>query len=186
MSLPNRDEAFQLLCEHTRNPNLIKHMLAVEAAMRAYARSFGQDEDLWGITGLLHDFDYEKHPDPEEHPMVGVGILSDKGYPPEVLHAIKSHATYLSVPRNSLLDKALFAVDELTGFIVAVTLMQPSRKLADLKTSSVRRKLKQKGFARAVSREDIHTGALELGVDMDEHIAFVRDAMAGIAQELGL
>ena len=186
MSLPSRDEAFQLLCEHTRNPNLIKHMLAVEAAMRAYARSFGQDEDLWGITGLLHDFDYEKHPDPEEHPMVGVGILTEKGYPPEVLHAIKSHATYLGVPRDSLLDKALFAVDELTGFIVAVTLMQPSRKLADLKTSSVRRKLKQKGFARAVSREDIHTGALELGVDMDEHIAFVRDAMAGIAQELDL
>ncbi len=186
MSIPSRDEAFQLLCEHTRNPNLIKHMLAVEAAMRAYARSFGQDEDLWGITGLLHDFDYEKHPDPEEHPMVGVGILSEKGYPPEVLHAIKSHATYLGVPRDSLLDKALFAVDELTGFIVAVTLMQPSRKLADLKTSSVRRKLKQKGFARAVSREDIHAGATELGVDMDDHIAFVRDAMAGIAQELGL
>ena len=186
MSIPSRDEAFQLLCEHTRNPNLIKHMLAVEAAMRAYARSFGQDEDLWGITGLLHDFDYEKHPDPEEHPMVGVGILTEKGYPPEVLHAIKSHATYLGVPRDSLLDKALFAVDELTGFIVAVTLMQPSRKLADLKTSSVRRKLKQKGFARAVSREDIHAGATELGVDMDDHIAFVRDAMAGIARELGL
>lgn len=186
MSLPSRDEAFQLLCEHTRNPNLIKHMLAVEAAMRAYARSFEQDEELWGITGLLHDFDYEEHPDPDEHPMVGVGILSEKGYPPEVLHAIKSHATYLGVPRDSLLDKALFAVDELTGFIVAVTLMQPSRKLADLKTSSVRRKLKQKGFARAVSREDIHAGASELGVDMDEHIAFVRDAMAGIAQDLGL
>ena len=186
MSIPSRDEAFQLLCEHTRNPNLIKHMLAVEAAMRAYARSFGQDADLWGITGLLHDFDYEKHPDPEEHPMVGVGILSEKGYPPEVLHAIKSHATYLGVPRECLLDRALFAVDELTGFIVAVTLMQPSRKLADLKTSSVRRKLKQKGFARAVSREDIHAGASELGVDMDEHIAFVRDAMAGIAQDLGL
>jgi putative nucleotidyltransferase with HDIG domain len=186
MSLPSRDEAFQLLREHTRNPNLIKHMLAVEAAMRAYARSFGQDEDLWGITGLLHDFDYEKHPGPEEHPMVGVGILTEKGYPAEVLHAIKSHATYLGVPRDSLLDKTLFAVDELTGFIVAVTLMQPSRRLADLKTSSVRRKLKQKGFARAVSREDIHAGASELGVDIDEHIAFVRDAMAGISQELGL
>ena len=186
MSLPSRDEAFQLLCEHTGNPNLIKHMLAVEAAMRAYARSFGQDEDLWGITGLLHDLDYEKHPDPEEHPMVGVRILTEKGYPAEVLHAIRSHATYLGVPRDSLLDKALFAVDELTGFIVAVTLMQPTRKLADLKTSSGRRKLKQKGFARAVSREDIRDGASDLGVDLDEHIAFVRDAMAGIAQELGL
>lgn len=186
MSLPDRDEAFQLLCEHTKNPNLVKHMLAVEAAMRAYAGRFGQDEDLWGITGLLHDFDYEKHPGPDEHPMVGVRILTEKGYPPEIIHAIKSHATYLGVPRDSLLDRALFAVDELTGFIVAVTLMQPSRKLTDLKTSSVRRKMKQKGFARAVSREDIRAGAAELGVDLDEHIAFVRDAMAGIADELGL
>lgn len=186
MSLPGRDEAFQLLCEHTSNPNLVKHMLAVEAAMRAYARKFGQDEELWGITGLLHDFDYEKHPGPEEHPMVGVRILMKKGYPADIIHAIKSHATYLGVPRVSLLDRALFAVDELTGFIVAVTLMQPSRKLADLKTSSVRRKMKQKGFARAVSRDDILTGASELGVDLDEHIAFVRDAMAGIAHELDL
>jgi putative nucleotidyltransferase with HDIG domain len=186
MSLPSRDEAFQLLCDHTRNPNLIKHMLAVEAAMRAYARRFGQNEDLWGITGLLHDFDYEKHPTPEEHPMFGVRILEEKGYPEEMIHAIKAHATYLGVPRESLLDKALFAVDELTGFIVAVTLMQPSRKLADLKVSSVRKKLKQKGFARTVSREDIQTGVEELGIPREEHIAFVIEAMAGIADDLGL
>ena len=185
MSL-NRDDAFALLTEHTENINLIKHMLAVEAAMRAYARKFGQDENLWGITGLLHDFDYEKHPTPEEHPMFGVAILEEKGYPEAMIHAIKAHAPYLGVPRDSLLDKALFAVDELTGFIVAVTLMQPTKKLADLKVSSVRKKIKQKGFARNVSREDIIVGAEELGIELDDHIAFVRDAMNDISDDLGL
>jgi putative nucleotidyltransferase with HDIG domain len=185
MSL-NRDDAFALLTEHTENINLIKHMLAVEAAMRAYARKFGRDETLWGITGLLHDFDYEKHPTPEEHPMFGVAILEEKGYPEAMIHAIKAHAPYLGVPRESLLDKALFAVDELTGFIVAVTLMQPTKKLADLKVSSVRKKIKQKGFARNVSREDILIGAEELGTELDDHIAFVRDAMNEISDELGL
>ena len=185
MSL-NRDDAFALLTEHTENINLIKHMLAVEAAMRAYARKFGRDENLWGITGLLHDFDYEKHPTPEEHPMFGVAILEEKGYPEAMIHAIKAHAPYLGVPRESLLDKALFAVDELTGFIVAVTLMQPTKKLADLKVSSVRKKIKQKGFARNVSREDIIIGAEELGIELDDHIAFVRDAMNDISDDLGL
>ena len=185
MSL-NRDDAFALLTEHTENINLIKHMLAVEAAMRAYARKFGRDENLWGITGLLHDFDYEKHPTPEEHPMFGVAILEEKGYPEAMIHAIKAHAPYLGVPRESLLDKALFAVDELTGFIVAVTLMQPTKKLADLKVSSVRKKIKQKGFARNVSREDIIVGAEELGIELDDHIAFVRDAMNDISDDLGL
>ncbi|MYC15311.1 MAG: HDIG domain-containing protein [Gemmatimonadetes bacterium] len=185
MSL-NRDDAFTLLTEHTENINLIKHMLAVEAAMRAYARKFGRDENLWGITGLLHDFDYEKHPTPEEHPMFGVAILEENGYPEAMIHAIKAHAPYLGVPRESLLDKALFAVDELTGFIVAVTLMQPTKKLADLKVSSVLKKIKQKGFARNVSREDILTGAEELGIELDDHIAFVRDAMNDISDDLGL
>lgn len=186
MAAFNRDEAMAILKEHTENPNLIKHMRAVEAAMRAYAEKFGEDKDLWGITGLLHDFDYEKHPSPDEHPMFGIGILQKKGYPDEMLQAIKAHAPYLGVPRQSLLDKTLFGVDELTGFIVAVTLIQPSRKLADLKVSSVRKKMKQKGFARGVNREDIQTGADELGMDLDNHIAFVRDAMAEIADELGL
>jgi len=185
MSL-NRDDAFALLTEHTENINLIKHMLAVEAAMRAYARKFGRDENLWGITGLLHDFDYEKHPTPEEHPMFGVAILEENGYPEAMIHAIKAHAPYLGVPRESLLDKALFAVDELTGFIVAVTLMQPTKKLADLKVSSVLKKIKQKGFARNVSREDILIGAEELGIELDDHIAFVRDAMNDISDDLGL
>ena len=186
MALPTRDEAMALLHEHTENPNLIKHMLAVEAGLVAYARKYGEDEDLWGITGLLHDFDYEKHPTAEEHPMFGVRILEERAYPDEMIHAIKAHATYLDVPRESLLDKALFAVDELTGFIVAVTLMQPSRKLADLKVSSVLKKMKQKGFARNVSREDIQTGAEDLGVALDEHVTFVAEAMTGISEELGL
>lgn len=186
MAAMDREVAMAILKEHTENPNLIKHMLAVEAAMRAYARKFGEAEDLWGITGLLHDFDYEKHPTPEEHPMFGMGILQGKGYPEEMLHAIKAHAPYLGVPRESKLDKALFAVDELTGFIVAVTLMQPSRKLADLKVSSVRKKMKQRGFAKGVNREDIQTGAEELDMDLEDHIAFVRDAMIEIGDELGL
>ncbi len=186
MALPSREEAFELLEAHTENANLIKHMLAVEAAMRAYARKYGEDEGLWGITGLLHDFDYEKHPTPEEHPAFGVQILEEKAYPEALIHAVKAHAPYLGVPRTNRLDRALFAVDELTGFIVAVTLMQPSRKLADLKVSSVLKKMKQKGFARNVNREDIVTGADELGVPLEEHVAFVAGAMSEISDELGL
>jgi putative nucleotidyltransferase with HDIG domain len=151
-------------------------MLAVEAAMRTHARKFGEDEELWGMRGLLHDFDYEKHPSPEEHPMFGVAILQEQGYPETLIHAIKAHAPYLGVPRESLLDKAL----------VAVTLMQPTKKLADLKVSSVRKKMKQKGFARNVSRDDIQMGAEELDMPLEDHIAFVRDEMNKIADELGL
>jgi putative nucleotidyltransferase with HDIG domain len=186
MSLPTRPEAYSLLSEHTDNPNLVKHMLAVEGILRAYARKQGEDEDLWGLTGLLHDFDYEKHPTPEEHPMFGIGILTEIGYPEEMLHAIKAHAPYLGVPRESPLDKALFAFDELSGFIVAVALMRPSKSLDDLKVSSVKKKMKQAGFARAVSREDIQTGADELGVPLEDHIAFAIDAMREISDELGL
>ena len=142
MELPNRQGAYDLLCEHTENANLIKHMLAVEATLRAYAEKLGEDQDLWGITGLLHDFDYEKHPTPEEHPMFGIGVLTEKGYPEEMLHAIKAHAPYLGVPRESQLDITLFACDELSGFIVAVALMRPSKSLADLKVSSVKKKMK--------------------------------------------
>ncbi|HCK11016.1 MAG: HAD family hydrolase [Gemmatimonadetes bacterium] len=186
MQLPTRQESYDLLREHTQNPNLIKHMLAVEACMKAYAEKLGGEPELWGATGLLHDFDYEKHPTLEEHPMVGIGILNELGYPEEMLHAIKGHAPYLGIPRKSKLDKVLFAVDELSGFIVAVTLMRPSKSLSDLKVSSVKKKMKQAGFARAVSREDIVTGAEELGVDLEEHIAFVIEAMRGISDDLGL
>lgn len=186
MRLPDREEALALLRHYTKNENLVKHMLAVEACMRAYARRFGKDEDLWGLTGLLHDLDYEQHPTPEEHPMVGVGILQERGYPEAMIHAVKAHASYLGVPRESRLDRALFAVDELTGFVVAVTLMQPSRKLSDLKVASVMKKMKQKGFARNVSREDIATGAEELGVPLEAHVAFVIQAMTEVADELGL
>lgn len=182
----NRDEAMVLLKEHTENRNLIKHMLAVEVVMRAYAQKFGEDSDLWGLTGLLHDFDYEKHPNSEEHPMFGVRILEEKGYPEEMIHAIKAHATYLGVPRDNLLDKTLFAVDELTGFIIAVVLMQPTRKLANLKISSVIKKMKQKGFARNVHREDIRTGAKELGIPLEDHVTFVVKAMSSISNDLGL
>ncbi len=186
MPLPTRDGALVLLRAHTENENLIKHMLAVEAAMRAWARKLGENEDLWGLTGLLHDLDYEKHPTPEEHPMFGVGILQEEKFPDEMIHAIKAHATYLGIPRTSDLDKALFAVDELTGFIVAVTLMQPTRKLADLKVSSVRKKMKQKGFARNVNREDIESGAADMDISLEDHIVFVADAMRSISDELGL
>jgi len=175
-----------LLGTHTTNSNLLKHMVAVEAVMRAYARRFGEDEDLWGITGLLHDLDYEKHPTPEEHPAVGARILEEADYPEALVHAVRAHAPYLGVPRETPLDRTLFAVDELTGFIVAVALMRPSRKLGDLKASSVRKKMKQKGFARNVDREDIVTGAEELGIPLNEHLDFVIEAMRSVSDELEL
>ncbi len=186
MALPSRHAAFNLLCEHTENPNLIKHMLAVEVCMRAYAVKSDADPDLWGITGLLHDFDYEKHPTPDEHPMFGIAILTELGYPEEMIHAIKGHAPYLGVARESPLDKALFACDELSGFIVAVTLMRPSKSLSDLKVSSVKKKMKQAGFARGVSREAIRTGADELEIPIEDHIAFCINAMQSVSDALGL
>ena len=168
----NREESWELLCEWTESDSLRKHMLAVEAAMRAYARKFGKDAENWGITGLLHDMDYEKHPTPEEHPMVGVRELERRGYPEDVLEAIKGHADYLNVPRDTLMSKTLYAVDELSGFVMACALVRPEG-LEGLKAKSVRKKMKQKSFAAAVKREDIVGGAEELGVDLNEHIDFV-------------
>jgi len=161
-------------------------MLAVEACMRAYARKFGEDEDTWGITGLLHDFDYEKHPTPEEHPFVGNKILEGRGYSDEVRRAILSHADYSGVKRESRMEKTLFACDELAGFITATALVKPGKSLAEVEAKSVRKKMKDKAFARSVSRDDIINGATDLGVDLEEHIAFCIEAMKGVASELGL
>ncbi len=181
-----RDEAYQLLTEYTKKENLIKHALAVEAAMRAYARKFGEDEEAWGVVGLLHDFDYEMYPSLEDHPFKGAEILRQKGFPEEWVEAILGHAEHTGVPRKTLMAKTLFAVDELCGFITAVALVRPDKKLESVKVKSVKKKLKDKAFARQVSREDIRKGAEELGVDLDEHIAFVLEAMKGIAPQLGL
>jgi putative nucleotidyltransferase with HDIG domain len=181
----NREEAWALMCGWTEGDSLRKHMLAVEAAMRAYARRFGEDEEKWGVTGLLHDMDYEKHPTPDEHPMVGVRELERRGYPEDVLHAIKGHADYLDVPRDTPMSRTLYAVDELSGFIVACALMRPEG-LENMKAKSVRKKMKQKSFAAAVNRDDIVRGAEELGVDLNEHIEFVADALKERSGELGL
>ena len=181
----SRDEAWKLLCEWTKGDSLRKHMLAVEAAMRAYARKFGEDEEKWGITGLLHDMDYERHPTPSDHPMVGVRELERSGYPEDVIEAIKGHADYLDVPRTTPMAKALYAVDELSGFITACALVRPEG-LEGLKAKSVRKKMKQKSFAASVSREDITRGASELGVDLNEHIDFVVAALRKESGTLGL
>src|SRR5918993_3517828 len=171
-----RKQSWEFMCTWTESDSLRKHMLAVEAARRAYARRFGEDEEKWGITGLLHDMDYEKHPTPDEHPMVGVRELERRGYPEDVLEAIKGHADYLDVPRETLLAKTLYAVDELSGFVTACALVRPEG-LEGLKAKSVRKKMKQKSFATAVKREDIVCGAEELGVDLNEHIDFVVAAL---------
>lgn len=181
----NRQDAFNLVCEYTASESLRRHMLAVEAAMRAYARKFGEDENSWGIVGLLHDFDYEKWPDPPNHPLQGAAILTELGYPAEVIYAIKSHADYLTdCPRRSKLDKTLYACDELAGFITATARVRPEG-IFGMRAKSVKKKMKQKSFAAAVSRDDIVRGAEDLGEPLDEHIQFVIDAMAGIAGELG-
>jgi putative nucleotidyltransferase with HDIG domain len=174
------------MTHHTQSISLRKHMLAVEAAMRYYARLFAEDEEEWGVVGLLHDFDYEEHPSPEEHPYVGVEILKQSGYSGEITRAILSHADYTGVTPETPMEKSLYAVDELTGFIVAVALVRPSKSLMDLKVKSVKNKMKDKGFARNVSREDIRKGAEILGLSLEEHIANVIKAMQGIAKELGL
>lgn len=161
-------------------------MLAVEAAMRAYAHRFDEDEELWGLAGLLHDFDYERHPSLDEHPKVGTALLEAKGYPAEVVYAIRSHADALGIPRTNLMDKTLFAVDELTGFITAAALVRPDKSVAGLEAKSVRKRMKDKAFARQVSREDMVAGAALIGVGLDEHIAFVIQAMRTIAPSLGL
>ena len=177
--------------EYTASESLRKHMLAVEGAMRAYARKFGEDEERWGITGLIHDFDYEKSPNnahsaSEEHPAEGVRILKSKGYPDDVLQAILGHAHYTNTPRESRMAKTLFAVDELTGLITATALVRPSKSVHEVEAKSVRKKMKDKAFARGVNRDDVINGASELGVDLDEHITFVIEAMQARSADLGL
>jgi len=186
-----RDEALALMHEYTESDALRKHMYAVEAAIRAYAGKYGEDEEEWGVVGLLHDFDYERYPNDarsptEEHPSFGVGVLREKGLPEPILQAILGHASYTGVPRESLMAKALFAVDELCGFLIACALVRPSRSLADLKVKSVKKKIKDKGFARAVNREEMQQGAEELGVPFDEHVQFVIEALRPIEDRLGL
>jgi putative nucleotidyltransferase with HDIG domain len=182
----DRQQAWELVCQYTASDSLRKHMLAVEAAMRAYARRASADEDEWGIVGLLHDFDYERWPDPPDHPLKGSAILAERGYPEHVIYAIKSHADYLpDCPRISPLDKTLYACDELAGFITAVAKVRPEG-IRGLKASSVKKKLKQKAFAAAVNRDDIANGAADLGVDLTEHVQFVIDAMEVVAADLDL
>ena len=182
----DRESAWRLLCEYTPSENLRKHARAVEACMRAYARRFGEDEEKWGVTGLIHDFDYERWPSAQDHPYQGNKILEERGWPEEIRRAIMSHADYTGVTRETRMEKALFACDELAGFITAAALVRPDKSILSLEAKSVRKRMKDKAFARAVSRDDIVNGAAGLGVDLDEHIAFCIEAMKGIAQELGL
>jgi len=180
-----RSEAWDVLCEYTKNENLRKHALAVEACMRAYARKFREDEEKWGAVGLVHDFDYEVYPNAPDHPLKGSEILKEKGVSEEIRRAILGHATYTGVPRDTLMARTLFACDELAGFVTACSLVRPD-KIASLEAKSVRKRMKDKAFARSVSREDIIKGAGELGVGLDEHITFCIQAMQGIAEPLGL
>ncbi len=190
-SLPTRAEADALMREYTASESLRKHMYAVEAAMRAYAGRLGGDPERWGLAGLIHDFDYERYPNDahspsEQHPSWGVHLLRDKGWPDDILQAILGHAAYTNVPRETPMARALFAVDELTGLITATALVKPTKSVHDVDARSVRKKMKDKAFARGVSREDVLLGTQELGVDLDEHIQFVIDAMRGVAPEIGL
>jgi putative nucleotidyltransferase with HDIG domain len=182
----NRSEAWELLCEFTKSDSLRKHALAVEAAMRHLAHQHGEEEEKWGIVGLLHDFDYEQHPTLNEHPFVGAAILRERGWPEEIARAVLSHGDHTGVSRESLMEKALFSVDELTGLITAVTLVRPSKSIFEVEPSSVRKKMKDKAFARSVNRDDIVKGAEELGVDLNAHIGEVIKAMQSVADDLGL
>jgi len=182
----DRTEAWNLLCEFTQSDSLRKHALAVEACLRAYAEKLGGDKDTWSVVGLLHDFDYERYPQAPDHPLEGSKVLRARGYPEEVIQAILSHADYMNVPRETPLQKALYACDELAGFITAVTLVRPNKSLAEVEVQSVKKKFKDKAFARTVSREDIFRGAAELGVELDAHVAICLEAMRRIAPELGL
>lgn len=182
----SREDGWALLTEYVQNESLLRHCLSVETAMRAYARIFGEPEDEWGLVGLIHDFDYEMHPTLEQHPQEGAPMLEERGYPAWVIRAILSHAEHLDEPRETLLEKSLYAVDELTGFIAAVALVRPSKAVRDVTPQAVRKKMKDKAFARAVDRDAILAGAAELGVDFDEHVAFVVEAMAANADVLGL
>lgn len=182
----DREKAWQLLTTYTKTESLIRHALAVEAAMRFYAKIYNEDEDYWGITGLLHDFDYEKFPDEKNHPYRGNEILEKEDYPEEMRKAIMGHASYTGVARDTLLAKTLFAVDELTGFIMAVALVRPSKSIHDVKPKSVKKKFKNRAFAAKVNREEIFQGIQELGVDETEHIQRVIDALKSVADEIGL
>jgi putative nucleotidyltransferase with HDIG domain len=182
----SRDQAWVVLTEHTSSPVLIRHALAVEASMRAMARRMGGDEEYWGSIGLIHDFDFEQHPTAEEHPFAGAKILTERGYDQQIVDDVVSHATYSDVPRDTPVRKALYAVDELSGFITAVTHVRPTKSLSDVEPSSVRKKMKDKGFARAVNRDDIVNGAAELGVELDDMIVTVRDALKPVAADLEL
>lgn len=186
MKWPSREDAFSILTEFTHNRNLIKHGLAVEAAMRRYATEFGEDADKWGVTGLLHDFDYERYPDPGEHPYKGAEILRQRGFAPELIEAILGHGDDTGVPRTSTMAKALYAVDELTGLIIAVALVRPSRSLSEVTTKSILKKWNSKMFARGVNRDDIERGARDLGIPLEQHIKTVLAAMKAISQELEL
>ncbi len=185
--IPNRDQALAIVRQYVKNENLVRHMLAVEAAMAAYARKFNQDELKWRVTGLLHDFDWEIHPTLEQHPTEGAPILRQHGIDEEIVRAILSHADHTGVPRQTLMEKALYACDELTGLITTVALVRPSKKIADVKIKSIKKKWKDKAFARGVNRQDIEQGAQELGVDLwTEHVPLVLQAMQSIADDLGL
>lgn len=189
--MPERNDAWELLCEYTKGDSLRKHALAVEAAMRACAKRYGtpgadDNEDEWGLVGLLHDFDYEMFPSAEQHPFTGANILCGRGYSERFIRAIMGHATYTRVPRDTAMARALFATDELCGFLVACALVRPSKSLDDLEVSSVKKKLKDKAFARSVNREDIRQGMEELEVDADEHIRFVIDALRPVQKQIGL
>lgn len=186
MRRPSRGEAWALLAEFTKGDSLRKHALAVEAAMRAYARRFGDDEATWGLVGMLHDFDYEMHPTAPAHPLKGAEILRARGYPEEVIYAILAHADYSGCPRRTRLDRAIYGCDELAGFITACALVRPGRAIQGLEVGSVKKKLKDKSFARSVNRDDIYRGAEELGIPLDEHIAFVIGALSVAAPALGL
>lgn len=182
----NSNEALAIVKKYVKNPNLIKHMLAVEAAMRFYARKFGEDEEKWAVAGLLHDFDWEIHPTMEEHPTAGEAILREHGVPEDIIRAVQSHANHTGIQRETLMEKALFASDEITGLITAVALVRPSRALYDLKPKSVKNKWKDKSFAAGANREEIEQGAAEFGIDLWEHVANVIEGMKTIADDLGL
>ncbi len=186
--MPTREDAYKLMTSHVKNENLQKHMLSVEAAMRFYARKYGEDEELWAMTGLLHDCDYEEYPDLHEHTRVLAGWLQEGGYDERIIHAILAHndLNIETHPRNTLLDRALYACDEITGMVTATALVRPNKSVIGLEVSSVRKKMKSKGFAAGVNRDDLVKGAAELGVDLDEHIAFVIQAMSSVAETLGL
>ncbi len=189
--MPNSTDAWNLLCEYTQSESLRKHALAVEACVRAYARKLGGDEEIWTLAGLLHDFDYERWPNADhrptqEHPYAGSLILRERGYPEEIITAILSHANYSGVPRVSPLDKTLFACDELAGFLTACALIKPSKSIHEVETASVKKKLKDKAFARGVSRDDVYKGAEELGVPLEDHVAFCIEALRTVAPALGL